>query len=344
ITEQPSVTANRYVNHPAPGALLVTLTGPAPNSTVESNTTTVTGATAPGAHVVVESTDIDTGATASTASTTAGADGSFSVPVPIGFGTDVLTATAATQGATGYAQVSVVGDIVGGTTVLDVTDPTGDDNGPGTYQYPTSSNFTPGSFDITRFQVITLGSTVYLRTTLRTLVPTFGNVMGAQLLDIYLHTPTAAATSTAAAFPSRNYTLADPWSQRLEVQGFAAPVWVDANGNSLGTPAVVASTVANTITIALPAAALGTPTTGWTFAEVLTGQDGFSADQARSFAPTAQPFQFGVCATGNLSPICSVDPTIVPKAMDVLAPSGVSQSAELDPTAGPVVIHAVPVS
>ncbi|HEX4705311.1 MAG TPA: glycoside hydrolase family 15 protein, partial [Pseudonocardiaceae bacterium] len=47
ITEQPSVTANRYVNHPAPGALLVTLTGPAPNSTVESNTTTVTGATAP---------------------------------------------------------------------------------------------------------------------------------------------------------------------------------------------------------------------------------------------------------------------------------------------------------
>jgi glucoamylase len=130
----------------------------------------------------------------------------------------------------------------------------------------------------------------------------------------------------------------------LEVQGFAAPVWVDANGNSLGTPAVVASTVANTITIALPAAALGTPTTGWTFAEVLTGQDGFSADQARSFAPTAQPFQFGVCATGNLSPICSVDPTIVPKAMDVLAPSGVSQSAELDPTAGPVVIHAVPVS
>jgi len=39
--------------------------------------------------------------------------------------------------------------------------------------------------------------------------------------------------------------------------------WVDANGNSLGTPAVVASTVANTITIALPATALGTPASGW---------------------------------------------------------------------------------
>ena len=58
---------------------------------------------------------------------------------PIGFGTNVLTVTAAAGGGTGYAQVAVVGGIVGGKTVLDVTDPPGDDNGPGTYQYPTSS-------------------------------------------------------------------------------------------------------------------------------------------------------------------------------------------------------------
>ena len=332
ITEQPSITANRYVNHPAPGAVAVTLTTPTP----AGNTTTVTGTTAPGAHVVVESTDTDTGAPAGTASATAGADGSFGVPVPIGFGTNVLTATATAAGATGYAQVSVVGDLVGGTTVLDVPDPVGDDNGPGTYQYPTSPDFVPGSFDITRFQVITLGSKVYLRTTLRTLVPTFGNVIGAQLLDIYIHTP-AGAVSTAAAFPSRNYTVSPGWTQRLEVQGFAAPVWVDANGNSLGTPAVVASTVAKTITIALPASA-GVPAAGWSFAEVLTGQDGFSPDQARSFAATAQPFAFGVCAPGGTAAICKADPTTVPKAMDVLG-----QSSGLDPTAGPVVIHAVPV-
>jgi glucan 1,4-alpha-glucosidase len=344
INEQPAVTTNRYVNNPAPGALAVTLTGPTPNSTIESSSTTVTGTTAPGAHVVVESTDIDTGATASTASVTAAANGSFSVPVPIGFGTNVLTATATSAGATGYTQLSVVGDIVGGATVLDVTDPAGDDNGPGTYQYPTSPDFVAGSFDITRFQVITLGSTVYLRTTLRTLVPTFGNVMGAQLLDIYVHTPSGTPTSTAAAAPSRNYTIGDPWSQRLEVQGFASPMWVDANGNSLRTPAVVASTVANTITIALPATALGIPATGWSFAEVLTGQDGFSPDQARAFAPTPQPFAFGVCATDTSNPICATDPNTVPKAVDVLTPAGVNQSTELNPTAGPVAIRAVPVS
>jgi glucoamylase len=346
IGERPNITEARYVDHTAPGAVPVTLNGPTAGSTVESDTTTVSGTTAPGARVVIESTDVDTGAAASAVTTTAGASGSFSVTVPIGFGTDVLTATAATPTGTGYAQVSVVGDIVGGTTVLDVTDPTGDDHGPGTFQYPTAPDFTAGSFDITRFQVITLGATVYLRTTLANLVPTFGNVMGAQLLDLYVHTPNAASTSTAAAFPSRDYTIApaDAWSERLEVQGFAAPVWVGANGDSLGTAAVVASTVAKTITIALPQAAFGTPGSGWSFTEVLTGQDGFSADQARAFTATPQSFSFGVCAAGGMSPICSVDPNTVPKAMDVLTPAGVNQAGELDPTAGPVVLRGVPVS
>jgi glucoamylase len=346
IGDQPSLTADRYVRHRAPADVPVTLTAPAAGATVESASTTVTGTTTPGAHVVIESADVDTGAAASTVSATAGQDGSFSAGVPIGFGTDVLTATAATRaGGTGYAQVSVVGDIVGGTTVLDVTDASGDDNGPGTYQYPNAADFVAGSYDITRFQVITLGPTVYLRTTLRTLVPTFGNVMGAQLLDIYVHTPGAAGTSTAAAFPSRNYAMspADAWSQRVEVQGFASPAWVNANGDSLGTAAVVASTVAKTITIALPAATFGTPAVDWSFGEVLTGQDGFSPDQARAFAATAQDFAFGVCEPGGTSPICGVDPGTVPKAMDLLTPSGTNQSTELDPIVGPVMIRGIPV-
>jgi glucoamylase len=77
---------------------------------------------------------------------------------------------------------------------------------------------------------------------------------------------------------------------------------------------------------------------------VLTGQDGFSSDQARAFAATPQPFAFGVCATGNANPICTTNPNNVPKAMDVLTPAGVSQSTELNPTTGPVAIRAVPVS
>jgi carbohydrate-binding DOMON domain-containing protein len=63
---------------------------------------------------------------------------------------------------------------------------------------------------------------------------------------------------------------------------------------------------------------------------VLTGQDGFSPDQARSFAPTPQEWQFGVCQTASADPHCTFDPNRVPKAVDVITPTGVSQSDELD--------------
>jgi glucoamylase len=75
---------------------------------------------------------------------------------------------------------------------------------------------------------------------------------------------------------------------------------------------------------------------------VLTGQDGFSPDQARSFAPTPQEFQFGVCAAPSSDPHCTVDPGTVPKAMDVLTPPGVAQADLLDYTVHqPVMLEAV---
>ena len=65
---------------------------------------------------------------------------------------------------------------------------------------------------------------------------------------------------------------------------------------------------------------------------VLTGQDGFSPDQARGFEPTPQDFQFGVCATVSSDLHCTAGPATVPKAMDALTPPGVTQSDELDYT------------
>ena len=343
--ETPQFTTRRYVAHGPPGALNVTITAPANGSTLAATSTAVTGTTAPGAKVTVSSTDTTSGAS-SVASTVAAADGSFSATVPIGFGSNAITVGASTHGLrnTGYAQVTVSNE-GGGTTVLDVSDPSGDDNGPGTYQYPTSGDFQPGAFDLTRFQVLSDGTTAYLRATVANLAATFGVVGGAQLLDVYVHMPGAATTSTAAPFPTRNYTIASSgaWSQRLEVQGFASPVWQDASGNSVGTAQVLMSQSDGTITIALPESQFGTPGSGWGFTVVLTGQDGFSPDQARGFAPTPQPFLFGVCAPNGTAPICSADPGTVPKAVDVITPQGVSQATELDPTLGPVVIQPVTV-
>jgi len=344
--ETPQFTTQRYVAHGPPGALNVTITAPVNGSTLAATSTTVAGTTAPGAKVTVESQDTTSGAPSSVTATKAAKDGSFSATVPIGFGSNAITVGASTNGlgSTGYAQVTVSNE-GGGTTVLDVSDPAGDDNGPGTYQYPTDSAFQPGAFDLTRFQVLSDGTTAYLRATIANLTPTFGQVDGAQLLDVYVHVPGAATTSTAAAFPQRNYTIASSgaWSQRLEVQGFLPPVWQDASGTSVGTAQVLASQSDGTITIALPESALGTPGPNWGFTVVLTGQDGFSPDQARGFAATAQPFLFGVCGPNGTAPICTFDPNSVPKAVDVITPAGVSQATELDPTLGPVVIQPVTV-
>jgi glucoamylase len=343
--DTPAVTTQRYVAHGAPGTLPVTITAPAPGSTLAVSSTTVTGTTTPDAAVTIATADITTGAPTTVTSAIAAADGSFSVVVPVSFGSNVITVAASTADgrSTGYGQVAVTNE-GGGTTVLDVLDPVGDDNGPGTYQYPTAPDFKAGSFDLTRYQVLSDGTFAYLRVTLRTLVPTFGVTDGAQLLDVYVHVAGASPTSTAAAFLSRNYTIAAPgWSQRVEVQGFAAPVWKNASGATVATPFVLANGSDRTITIALPEAQFGTPGSGWGFTVVLTGQDGFSPDQARGFAPTSQPFLFGVCAAGNTAPICSADPATVPKAMDVITPVGVSQATELNPTLGPVVIQPVTV-
>jgi glucoamylase len=336
--ETPGIVTRRYVRHGMPGSLPLTVASPAFNG----STATVNGTTTAGATVVAEALS-SIGGAPSIASTTAGPSGDWTLTLPVGFGSTTITVTATLGRSTGYAQTVVTNVALPGNSVLDLTDPDGDDNGPGTYQYPTASDFHAGAFDLERFRVNEDGTNVYLQATLRNMDPTFGNTFGAQLLDVYVHNPAATSTSTGAAATTFNYGVAPAWSERLEAQGFASPVWLDASNTSLGTGQFVADQASRTATLILPESAFGKPGPGWAFAVALTGQDGFSSDQARSFAPTPQPFQFGVCAPGASSPICAVDPGTVPKVMDTVTPHGVSQSTELDPTRGPVVLQGVAV-
>ncbi len=344
ILETPKDTTKRYIKNTQTGTTL-TITAPADNATSDGPVT-ITGSTEPGSKVDVVAVNIDGSQPSASASTTAAADGSFSLTLTPPFGTTVLTVTATTpSGATGFAQRTVINDIVPGTKLLDVTDPAEDDNGPGTYAYPTSDNFQPGAYDLRNFQVYEDGADVIFRVQTADLTPTFGSSLGAQLVDVYITNPAASGgTSTAASYPGRNYSLATPWNRLIEVQGFGQR-FVNADKATLGTVAIRASAATRYITFTVPKEALGgTPGTGWTIALVLTGQDGFSPDQARGFQPTAQDFQFGVCTAAAVAannPICAVDPATVPKAVDILTPDGVSQADELNPLAPPVVIQGI---
>jgi len=344
--ETPSVVAGRYVTNPPPALAALNVTAPADLSAVSGSPVMVVGTASPSATIDVLSVNTDSGMAASPVTMTAAADGTFSVAAPVTPGTDVLTITSTTpSGATATVKRTVVWDFVPGTVLFEVTDPDLDDNGPGNYAYPTSADFHAGAFDIQRFQVIDSGADIVFRVQTRDLTPTFGSPLGAQLIDVYVHNPAAAPadTSTAASFPQRNYVIAagSAWSRLIEVQGFGQR-YVDAHGTSLGTVNIRANQLSRFITFSVPKATLGTPGSGWAFTVVLTGQDGFSPDQARRFTPTPEAFAFGVCANASGDAHCTFDPGAVPKAIDVLTPNGVAQSDELDYTVhAPVVVQGV---
>ena len=327
LLEQPEVTLNRYVRH-TQGQTQLTLTAPADQSSVSGSgpttSVTVSGTSVAGNTIAIAATNTDHNSDTSVQHTQADGAGNFSVTVTVEGGTTVFNVVAvAPNGDTAQASRTVVYDFTPGTVVLDINaggspaEPTGDDNGPGTYAYPTAADFHAGAFDIQRFEVIDGGATISFKLQVRDLTPTFGSPLGAQLVDVYVRTPgaTPANTTTAAAFPQRNYSIAaaGAWDQLLEVQGFGQR-YVDAHNTPLGTIQISANQISRFITFSVPSASLGHPTSGWKFTVVLTGQNGFSPDQARGFAPTPQPFLFGLCAPGGTSPICAADPATAPKS------------------------------
>ena len=344
VTDRPANTVDRYITH-TQGQTPLTITAPGDNTAVPGSPVVVAGTTAPGNTIDVLVTNTDANFAATSASTVAAADGSFSVSLPITGGVSVINVSATSSaGATNHAQRTIVFDFVPGTVLLDVTDPTGDDNGPGNYAYPTSSAFNPGAWDMQRFQVFDDGTNIIFRVQNRDQSATFGSPLGAQLIDVYVHDPSAAAgsTSTAPSNPLRNFTIApaSAWSKLIQVQGFGQR-YENGAGATLGTVSIRANALSRFITFSVPKASLGQPGPGWGFTVAETGQDGFSPDQARGFQSTPQPFQFGVCAAVSADPHCTAAPGTVPKVVDVLTPVGVNQSTELDYTLGPVVLQDV---
>ena len=383
LLEQPSIVAGRYLPT-APATAPLSVTAPLtvsggnvpanltrPSVTVNAASVTVTGSTAPGATVQVAATGTAPGAAApATTITTVTADssGAFSVPVALQPGTDSVEVAATTGAGASNEAIFAVTDLhIPGTVVLNASAAPGGGNGPGTYAYPTATNsdgsavFAPGSFRLTGLTVIDSGPTVSFQIGLANLQSTFGSLLGAQLIDLYIHAPPGSApageTQSTAAAGAWNYSIApaDAWNQLIEVDGFSTDDWVTpgsassglAGSSSLGTPQVSVaqlspsgSATPGLVTITVPTSALGTPGSGWTFTVTLTGQDGFGNDDARTFTATPGGYTFGVCsaaeAGGSPPPaVCSADPASVPLIMDTIPPGTVNVQTELDPTANP---------
>jgi glucoamylase len=160
--DTPSILTDRYVAHGMPGSLPLTVNAPAAGAQIDASSVMVSGTSAAHARVTVEGWN-SFSLPAPIASTVADGSGQWSVSLPVSFGATTITAGAVLGRASGYAQLGVSNAKLPGTTVLSASDPTGDDNGPGTYQYPTASDFQPGAFDLTGMTVNEDANNVYYR-------------------------------------------------------------------------------------------------------------------------------------------------------------------------------------
>ena len=99
----------------------------------------------------------------------------------------------------------------GASRLCGVTDPTGDDNGPGSYVYPTNGAFNPGSFDLTNFDVYADGANIAMVARTRGTItnPFGGNGMSTQRLNVYVHA-VDIISGPAAQSTVLNWTVQTP--------------------------------------------------------------------------------------------------------------------------------------
>jgi carbohydrate-binding DOMON domain-containing protein len=98
------------------------------------------------------------------------------------------------------------------------SDPKGDDNGPGTYVYPTKGDYKKGSFDLTSLEITEKGADLEITISVAATIedpwdsakwPTPGNGFSIQMFQLYVDADGKAGSGEADALPGMNATFAD---------------------------------------------------------------------------------------------------------------------------------------
>jgi alpha-amylase/alpha-mannosidase (GH57 family) len=205
----------------------------------------------------------------------------------------------------------VVPDLGTTQAFLDVTDPTGDDHGPGAYTYPTDAVFKPGNFDITNFQVGTDDENVVFRFTMAGPVdnPWDGtNGLSLQTFDIYIDTDGGDAGG-AAFLPGRNLAAAagTAWDYAITIEGWESKIFTpgEEGPTEIAGPAdfqVITDPGQQKITIRVPKSILGDTPEAWRYAAMVMSQEGFPSPgvlRIRDVAPSAEQWRIGGAPGGK---------------------------------------------
>lgn len=192
-------------------------------------------------------------------------------------------------------------------SILEITDPAGDDHGPGTYRYPTDRVFDPGSFDITRFTVSDGGSNYVFTFRVNGAINNpWGSGIGLSLqtFDVYIDIDPGAGTGARSLLEGRNAVTRpeDGWEYAIWVEGWNRKVFVpNEAGRPVelpGSPTVLVDQASREVSVLVPKSTLaaGTPPERWGFIAAVLSQEGYPSAgvrRVRDVKPEAEQWKIG---------------------------------------------------
>ena len=340
--ETPRNVAARYAAGAPLSSPELSVTAPEALSTADSATAVVRGTTS-AAKVYVS-----VNGTATEAPVT---DGTFTLDVALtGAKNKIIVAAVAHDGGTAVEDRTV---LYYGSRIGALSDPAGDDNGPGTYRYPTNSAYVPGAFDLTGVEVYDAGDDYAFVSTIAGEVtnPWGGQAISHQRVNIYLGKGEGGATP---GLPGTNINLEHAWDSVIVTDGRFDGAGVYApDGTRISAVSLLAVPEARQIVTRVPKAALGgldPATARMSVAMFGNAEAGEGIGNVRPVYDGAyweagdpawiKEWRFGGGAGVFDGTIPSRDTdTGDPNALDVLVGEGQTQAAVLDWRAGsPVVV------
>ncbi len=188
---------------------------------------------------------------------------------------------------------------VGGTVRADdpgavtLPDPTGDDNGPGEYTYPTDAVYKPGAFDITELKVVPKGDQVEFHVSVRSRIEDpwdsqawGGNGFSVQMVAIHVDTDHVKGSGVRDGLPGFNVRFAEdeawdkvviispqgPTRVNSEVEMKAAAV-----KDRVVVPRITRASGKTLIAVVDAKQLGGAPQPGWGYQALMQSNEGFPA-------------------------------------------------------------------
>ncbi|WP_254279402.1 glucodextranase DOMON-like domain-containing protein [Haloarcula marina] len=206
----------------------------------------------------------------------------------------------------------------GGRLLAEWDDPTGDDDGPGGYTYPTDEAFYDGAFDLTNVAIYETSERYkFVFTVAEGFENPFGGSGGFSLQypHLYVHDPEGSGGATASS-GGRNVTFERPFHYRIAADGFRGGEVVDGGGTELsGDVSATAHESFEGIVVDAPKSPIS-DISEMDVAPLLFGED---SGGIRGVAASNGEYTFGGGSDGD------TDPHVV----DMVTPGDTDQSAAL---------------